>query len=67
LVGISTQSQAAQFHVDAALATLNLARRDLNLAAEDKGGHRVRAIELINNAIAEVKLGIQVGEGTLKP
>ena len=59
---ISPPSLGAQFHMDAALVTLKLSLRDLNLAADDKGGHRVKAIELVNKAIAEVKLGIQVGE-----
>lgn len=67
LAGMTAPSQAAQFHMDAALVTLNLALRDLKLAVEDKGGHRIRAIEFINNAIAEVKLGIQAGEATTKP
>jgi hypothetical protein len=33
-----------------------------NQASHDKGGHRVEAIGLINQAIQEVNAGIAVGE-----
>lgn len=52
-------AEATQFHTDAALVTLRLALRELNNAAEDKGGHRAKAIGLLNAVIAEVELGIQ--------
>ena len=41
-----------------ALQALENARAQLEKAEHDKGGHRVKAIELINHAIAEVQAGI---------
>ena len=42
-----------------ALRSLVSARSTLERAAHDKGGHRVKALELVNGAIAEVQLGIK--------
>ena len=42
-----------------ALEALKKAEASLELASADKGGHRVKAIEHINAAIAEVKAGIE--------
>jgi len=42
----------------AARADLGTAKRELQKATPDKGGHRVKAIALVNNAIAEVDAGI---------
>jgi hypothetical protein len=42
-----------------ALHDLQVARATLDAAAPDKGGHRVKAIELTDQAIAEVRDGIQ--------
>ena len=58
----TTAAPATQFHMDAALVTLRLALRELNNAAEDKGGHRKRAIELLQGVIAEVEQGMQYAE-----
>lgn len=44
-----------------ALESLRNARHQLEVAEEDKGGHRVRAIGIIDSAIEEVKLGIGAG------
>jgi hypothetical protein len=41
-----------------ALHDLQVARATLEAAMPDKGGHRVKAIELTDQAIAETKLGI---------
>ena len=54
---------AAQPHMQAALAALENARGDLKAAIPDKGGHRVKAIALVDDAIAEVRAGIAVGGG----
>ncbi|HEX3321786.1 MAG TPA: hypothetical protein VHR84_13850 [Terriglobales bacterium] len=43
----------------AALQNLREAQRNLNSASHDKGGHRLKALQLINNAIAEVEQGMQ--------
>ena len=53
--------QAGQPHMDAALADLRAARHQLEVAVPDKGGHRAAAIGIIDNAIAEVKAGIDAG------
>jgi hypothetical protein len=42
-----------------ALHDLQVARGTLEAAAPDKGGHRVKAIELTDQAIAEVRQGMQ--------
>lgn len=52
-----------QPHMTAALAALESARNNLDHATNDKGGHRARAIDLIKNAIDEVKKGIEAGNG----
>src|ERR1041384_1560140 len=41
-----------------ARADLQTAKRELQAALPDKGGHRVNAIRLVNSAIAEVNAGI---------
>jgi hypothetical protein len=48
-----------QPHMQAALDELRGARSELEAAVSDKGGHRVRAIELVDEAIGEVKAGIE--------
>jgi hypothetical protein len=45
--------------MNAALAELRAARSELDAAAEGKGGHRSRAIALVDEAIAEVQAGIE--------
>jgi len=47
-----------QPHMAAALDELRAARAELQEAASDKGGHRVRAIELVDDAIEQVRRGI---------
>jgi len=47
-----------QPHMQAALKSLQQAKIQLEKATHDKGGHRVKAIELIDQAISEVKQGI---------
>ena len=45
-----------------ALDLLRDAKSNLEAATSDKGGHRVRAIGYVDNAIDEVKKGIDAGE-----
>ncbi|HVO01648.1 MAG TPA: hypothetical protein VMT54_05570 [Candidatus Cybelea sp.] len=52
---------AAQPHMEAALTALKTAKDQLTIAATDKGGHRVKALDLVNQAITEVQAGITVG------
>jgi hypothetical protein len=49
---------AAQPHMQAAIGFLQSARGELQAASSDKGGHRVTAIGLIDQAIHEVREGI---------
>jgi len=52
---------AYQGHMWNALHALQNAEAQLQAATADKGGHRVNAIGLVQQAIAEVQAGIQVG------
>lgn len=47
-----------QPHMRAALQTLKTAKNQLQQAQADKGGHRAKAIDLVNSAISEVEKGI---------
>ena len=51
-------SGGGQPHMTAALDHLRSARAELDIAEANKGGHRARAIELVNSAIAEVQAGM---------
>jgi hypothetical protein len=62
LLVLSTVSYAKspdQPYMTAARADLFNAKRELQLATANKGGHRARAISFINSAVTEVNLGIQ--------
>lgn len=47
-----------QGHMTAALASLQTAKNQLQKATTDKGGHRAKALNLVNQAIVEVQAGI---------
>ena len=49
---------AAQPHMVNALHALNNARTELTVANVNKGGHRERALDLVNQAIAQTNAGI---------
>jgi len=53
---------AAQPHMQAALQHLNSAKAQLQKATSNKGGHRVKAISLVKQAIDEVQKGIAAGD-----
>jgi hypothetical protein len=53
--------RADQPNMRAALAHLREAKAALQRAEHNKGGHRTRAIEIVNQAIAEVEAGIAAG------
>jgi hypothetical protein len=58
--GFATQAFAdKQPMMKKALIELEAARNTLEKADADKGGHRVKAMELVTLAIAEVKAGIE--------
>jgi hypothetical protein len=50
-----------QPHMQAALDALREARRQLEAATADKGGHRKEAMALIDAAIYQVRQGIEAG------
>lgn len=49
---------AAQPMMQSALRHLKSARADLNKATADKGGHRAKALDAVNEAIDQVEKGI---------
>lgn len=57
----STTISVDQPHMERALDRLKDARNNLDQATPDKGGFRAKAIELVNKAIDQVKLGIAAG------
>ena len=59
---IAGRVTADQPHMRAALSSLQVAQSELQQAIPDKGGHRVRALELVNQAIVEVQAGIEFAE-----
>ena len=61
LAGVAVSSGVAiaqQPNMQNALNALFSARSSLQMATPNKGGHRDRAIALVNQAIAEVEAGI---------
>ena len=54
---------AAQPHMVNALRALEGARNELQVAEHNKGGHRVNALRLVNEAIGKVQAGIAAGGG----
>lgn len=58
-IGLLTgQAFGYQEHMHAALDALRNARHELDVAYENKGGHRDAAIRLVDEAIDEVQEGI---------
>lgn len=53
----------AQPHMSATVALLQSARGELVAATPNKGGHRERALGLIDGAISEVRAGIAFAGG----
>ena len=54
-------AEAAQPHMNHALSDLQAALNQLNVAIPDKGGHRVKAIALVKQAIDETTAGMAAG------
>jgi hypothetical protein len=63
VLGIVGEAKASQPYMESALSDLQNARDALMRAEHDKGGHRARALNLVNQAIGEVEAGIQAGGG----
>lgn len=55
---LTSQVMADQPHMQNAKESLRLAREELRQAEPNKGGHRERAMELIDEAIDQVQQGI---------
>ena len=55
---LSTPAMADQPYMQGALRALQNARASLETAATDKGGHRAKAIQLVDEAIRQVKVGV---------
>jgi hypothetical protein len=53
----------AQPHMNESIALLQSARGELQASTPNKGGHRERAIGLVDQAIAEVRAGIAFAGG----
>ncbi|MFH1555925.1 MAG: hypothetical protein ABII76_13840 [Pseudomonadota bacterium] len=60
---LMSTARANQPFMDAALASLRAARANLVQAEPNKGGHRDRAIELVDGAINQVEMGIAFAAG----
>ena len=57
--GLLLANQVDQPHMEAARANLQKAKAQLQVAAQNKGGHRAKALGLVNQAITAVNRGIQ--------
>jgi hypothetical protein len=62
LVAATVAEGAPQPHMEAALKALNNAASQLQAAADDKAGHRAKAIQLVSQAINQVQQGIAAGK-----
>jgi hypothetical protein len=58
---VAGRASAAQPHMRNALDHLIAAKSELQVAAHDKAGHRVKALGFVNDAIAQVREGIAAG------
>ena len=52
-------AMADQPKMESALASLEQAKQSLEQASHDKGGHRAKAIQAVNQALREVKAGME--------
>jgi len=59
LLVLSAPVSADQPKMHAALKALNTAEKNLLKGSNDKGGHRVKALELVRKAKKQVKLAIK--------
>ncbi len=56
------RATADQPHMEAALTSLENARDELQMAEHNKGGHRAAALRLTNEAIDEVRRGMDYAD-----
>lgn len=62
LAGYHAFADENQPHMRAALHHLQEAKKELEMAAHDKGGHREKALDLTQSAIEEVRAGAQFAD-----
>lgn len=62
LLGASTGAEAYQGNMERALSSLFSALASLRESTPDKGGHRVKAMHLIQQAITETQNGIEFAD-----
>jgi hypothetical protein len=58
-VAFKAGTMSQQVHMQAAWDALESARKHLDEAVADKGGHRAKAIRLVHDALIEVRAGIE--------
>lgn len=58
LTFVAGRATADQPRMQAAMVNLQQARENLQAAAPDKGGHRTKALVLVNQALQQVQAGI---------
>lgn len=56
---LTGRATAGQPHMQAALDHLKAAKAELDAADSDKGGHRVAALRMVNDAIVQVEKGMR--------
>ncbi len=59
IAGTATRAEAYQGNMERAVSSLYDALASLREASSNKGGHRVRAMNLIQQAIEETQAGIE--------
>ena len=62
LAGYRALADERQPHMHAAIHHLEEAKKELQMAEHDKGGHREKALELTNSAIEEARAGVQFAD-----
>lgn len=61
-VGAGTALAAEQVHMEKALNSLQTALSELQASANDKSGHRNKAISDVQDAISQTKAGMQAAK-----
>ena len=59
---LAGEAWARQPHMQAALDALQTARSELQDATSNKGGHRLKAIDYVDDAIHEVRRGMEFAD-----
>lgn len=59
VLALACATRADQPHMHSAVQSLLEAKAQLQQATHDKGGHRARALQLVDQALAETRKGIE--------